>query len=138
MTYDMDFQKGWEQPPTVRDVEVERVQQAAEKVKSLKTPLPATPAKKALPKKEKQALRNKTAGPAWCDLPAPAPADLPRLQKEVEALRLHSQIDPKRFYRKDEGEGKGIKGLAKHFAVRIIIIVNYFLAIFFPACPAVL
>jgi hypothetical protein len=26
-------------------------------------------------------------------------------------------MDPKRFYRKDEGEGKGIKGLPKYFAV---------------------
>ena len=64
-------------------------------------------------------LRNKTAGAAWYDLPAPPPEDLPRLQKEVEALRLHSQMDPKRFYRKDDGEGKGIKGLPKHFAVSI-------------------
>ena len=28
-------------------------------------------------------------------------------------------MDPKRFYRKDEGEGKGIKGLPKYFAVRV-------------------
>jgi hypothetical protein len=36
----------------------------------------------------------------------------------VEALRLRNQLDPKRFYRKDEGEGRGIKGLPKYFAVR--------------------
>jgi len=51
-------------------------------------------------------------------MPAPAEADLPRLYREVEALRLRNQLDPKRFYRKDEGEGKGIKGLPKYFAVR--------------------
>ena len=34
-------------------------------------------------------------------------------------MRLRNQLDPKRFYRKDEGEGKGIKGLPKHFAVSI-------------------
>jgi hypothetical protein len=40
------------------------------------------------------------------------------LYKEYEALRLRNQLDPKRFYRKDPGEGRGIKGLPKHFAVR--------------------
>lgn len=59
-----------------------------------------------------------TAGPGWFDLPAPRESDLPRLHREVEALRLRNQLDPKRFYRKDEGEGKGIKGLPKYFAVR--------------------
>jgi hypothetical protein len=63
-------------------------------------------------------LKKKTAGPKWFDLPAPAEADLPRLYKEYEALRLRNQLDPKRFYRKDPGEGRGIKGLPKHFAVR--------------------
>ena len=62
-------------------------------------------------------MKQKTAGPGWFDLPAPPEADLPRLQKEVEALRLRNHLDPKRFYRKNESEGKGIKGLPKHFAV---------------------
>ncbi|KAG6895789.1 hypothetical protein C0992_012576 [Termitomyces sp. T32_za158] len=66
-------------------------------------------------------LKNKTAGSDWFDLPAPAEADLPRLHREVEALRLRNQLDPKRFYRKDEGEGKGIKGLPKYFAVGVMI-----------------
>jgi hypothetical protein len=64
-------------------------------------------------------LRNKTAGPGWFDLPAPVEADLPRLYREVESLRLRNQLDPKRFYKKEEGEAKGIKGLPKHFAVCI-------------------
>ena len=34
-------------------------------------------------------------------------------------MRLRNQLDPKRFYKKDEGEGKGIKGLPKYFAVRL-------------------
>jgi hypothetical protein len=63
-------------------------------------------------------LKEKTAGPSWFDLPAPAEAELPQLYREVEAMRLRNQLDPKRFYRRDEGEGKGIKGLPKHFAVR--------------------
>jgi len=63
-------------------------------------------------------LKEKTAGPKWFDLPAPAEAELPRLYKEYQALRLRNQLDPKRFYRKDPGEGRGIKGLPKHFAVR--------------------
>lgn len=66
-----------------------------------------------------QQQKDKTAGPGWFDLPAPDAADLPRLYREVEALRLRNALDPKRFYRKEEGEGKGIKGLPKHFAVRI-------------------
>lgn len=63
-------------------------------------------------------LKTKTAGPGWFDLPAPSESELPLLYREVEALRLRNQLDPKRFYRKDEGEGKGIKGLPKYFAVR--------------------
>jgi hypothetical protein len=63
-------------------------------------------------------LRKATAGSDWYDLPAPDAADLPRLHREVEALRLRNTLDPKRFYRKEEGEGKGIKGLPKYFAVR--------------------
>ena len=62
-------------------------------------------------------LKKRTAGASWFDLHAPDPADLPRLYREVEALRLRNQLDPKRFYRKEEGEGKGIKGLPKYFAV---------------------
>jgi len=50
-------------------------------------------------------------------MPAPAESDLPRLNREYEAMRLRNQLDPKRFYRKDEGEGKGTKGLPKYFAV---------------------
>jgi hypothetical protein len=63
-------------------------------------------------------LKAKTAGPKWFDLPAPAEGDLPRLYKEYQALRLRNQLDPRRFYRKDPGEGRGLKGLPKHFAVR--------------------
>jgi hypothetical protein len=65
-------------------------------------------------------LKEQTAGPKWFDLPAPAEADLPRLHKEYQALRLRNQLDPKRFYRKDPGEARGIKGLPKHFAVRAL------------------
>ncbi|KAG2101047.1 Fcf2-domain-containing protein [Suillus discolor] len=59
--------------------------------------------------------------PSWFDLPAPAEADLPRLHREIEALHLHNQIDPKRFYRKDDGDGKSIK---KHFAIGTIVTTN--------------
>ncbi len=55
-------------------------------------------------------------------MPAPSDADRPRLYREVEALRLHNQLDPKRFYRKDDGEGKGVSGLPKFFAVRYFIL----------------
>jgi len=65
-------------------------------------------------------LKHITSGPDWFDLPAPSEADLPRLYREVEALRLRNQLDSKRFYKKDEGEGKGIKGLPKCFAVCLL------------------
>ncbi|KAJ3772378.1 Fcf2 pre-rRNA processing-domain-containing protein [Lentinula raphanica] len=84
-------------------------------------PLPTFHTEKALTKKQKKELKNRTAGPDWFDLPAPSESDLPRLYREVEALRLRNQLDPKRFYRKEEGEGKGIKGLPRHFAIGKII-----------------
>ncbi len=51
------------------------------------------------------------------------------MHKEYEALRLRNQLDPKRFYRKDPGEGRGIKGLPKHFAVSYHPAPAYFLFI---------
>ncbi|KAL0064698.1 dTDP-fucopyranose mutase [Marasmius tenuissimus] len=95
--------------------------------KSLLPPAPPIPPPeltktgKPMTKRERKELRNKTAGPDWFDMPAPSEADLPRLHREVEALRLRNQLDPKRFYRKDEGEGKGAKGLPKHFAMGTIV-----------------
>ncbi|KAF8521044.1 Fcf2 pre-rRNA processing-domain-containing protein [Gautieria morchelliformis] len=76
---------------------------------------------KLMTKRQKKEQRRATAGPDWYDLPAPAAADLPRLHREVEALRLRNSLDPKRFYRKEEGEAKGIKGLPKHFAIGTIL-----------------
>ncbi|KAK7056704.1 dTDP-fucopyranose mutase [Paramarasmius palmivorus] len=113
-----------EGPSSLRDPDVERAESSAS---SLATPAPPIPppelstSGKPLTKKQRKELRNKTAGPDWFDLPAPAEADLPRLHREVEALRLRNQLDPKRFYRKEEGEGKGIKGLPKHFAIGTIV-----------------
>jgi len=111
-------------PLSMRDPEVERAERA-----SGSTAVPAPPIRpaeltksgKPLTKKEKKELRSKTAGPGWFDLPAPSESDLPRLYREVEALRLRNQLDPKRFYKKDEGEGKGIKGLPKYFAIGTIL-----------------
>ncbi|KZT64947.1 Fcf2-domain-containing protein [Daedalea quercina L-15889] len=111
-------------PSRVRDLDVEQAEQATSSRAVPASPsAPPEPTKsgKLLTKKEKKALKNKTAGPDWFDLPAPAEADLPRLYREYEALRLRNQLDPKRFYKKDEGEGKGIKGLPKHFAIGTIV-----------------
>ncbi|EKM79406.1 hypothetical protein AGABI1DRAFT_128557 [Agaricus bisporus var. burnettii JB137-S8] len=108
----------------IRDPEADEAEKKSSTQASVAPPLPSPEfAKdgKALTKKEKKALQKQTAGPDWFDLPAPAEADLPRLHREVEALRLRNQLDPKRFYRKDEGEGKGIKGLPKYFAMGKII-----------------
>ncbi|KAJ7600991.1 Fcf2 pre-rRNA processing-domain-containing protein [Mycena floridula] len=111
-------------PSTLRDPAVELAEKASAALSVPAPPLPPPELSKSgkpLTKKEKKALKNKTTGPDWFDLPAPSEADLPRLYREVEALRLRNQLDPKRFYRKDEGEGKGIAGLPKHFAIGTIV-----------------
>ncbi|KAJ6584839.1 Fcf2 pre-rRNA processing-domain-containing protein [Mycena capillaripes] len=111
-------------PSSLRDPDVELAEKASSSYAVPAPPIPPpelTKSGKPLTKRERKELKNKTAGPDWFDLPAPAEADLPRLYREVEALRLRNQLDPKRFYRKDEGEGKGIKGLPKHFAIGTII-----------------
>ncbi|KAJ7505412.1 Fcf2 pre-rRNA processing-domain-containing protein [Mycena galericulata] len=111
-------------PSTMRDPDVELAEKASSSYVVPAPPIPPPELTKSgnpLTKRERKALKNKTAGPDWFDFPAPAEADLPRLYREVEALRLRNHLDPKRFYRKDEGEGKGIKGLPKHFAIGTII-----------------
>ncbi|KAH9161147.1 Fcf2-domain-containing protein [Lactarius sanguifluus] len=114
----------YDAPSAIRDLDAERV---IESSSSCSVPAPPAPppelikSGKPLTKKEKKALKEKTTGPKWFDLPAPAEADLPRLYKEYEALRLRNQLDPKRFYRKDPGEGRGIRGLPKHFAIGTIV-----------------
>ncbi|KAF8650165.1 hypothetical protein AX16_005399 [Volvariella volvacea WC 439] len=108
----------------MRDPDVEQAEKDAASQSDPAPPVPPpelTTDGKQLTKRQKKELKNKTAGPNWFDLPAPSEADLPRLYREVEALRLRNQLDPKRFYRKDEGEGKGIKGLPKHFAIGTIV-----------------
>ncbi|KAI6128830.1 Fcf2 pre-rRNA processing-domain-containing protein [Pisolithus croceorrhizus] len=118
-----------EAPSRVRDPDVAQTE-AATAAAAMPAP-PPEPKPAGLTRRQMKAVRDlissrtpakqKTAGPNWFDLPAPAEADLPRLYREVEALRLRNQLDPKRFYRKDEGEGKGIKGLPKHFAIGTIV-----------------
>ncbi|KAG2155814.1 uncharacterized protein EDB93DRAFT_1128346 [Suillus bovinus] len=63
-------------------------------------------------------MENQTAGPSWFDLPAPAEADLPRLHREVEALRLRNQLDPKRFYRKGRRGWEGYQRTTETFCCR--------------------
>ncbi|KAG6336065.1 hypothetical protein ID866_3038 [Astraeus odoratus] len=106
-------------PSTVRDPEVIRAQ-ASTTATAVPAP-PPEPKPAGLTKQQIKAAKQRTAGPSWFDLPAPAEADLPRLYREVEALRLRNQLDPKRFYRKDESEGRGIKSLPKHFAIGTIV-----------------
>ncbi|KAH0831923.1 hypothetical protein J3R83DRAFT_12806 [Lanmaoa asiatica] len=117
-----EFDKARHQAPTsVRDPDVTHAEAASSSASVPAPPEDLNADWKQLTRKQRKALKNKTTGPGWFDLPAPAEADLPRLHREVEALRLRNQLDPKRFYRKDDGEGKGIKGLPKHFAVRVRI-----------------
>ncbi|TFL02334.1 Fcf2 pre-rRNA processing-domain-containing protein [Pterulicium gracile] len=108
----------------VLDPEVELSQRAASSIVAPAPPRPPpelTKSGKPLTKKEIKSLKRKTAGSDWFNLPAPDEAELPKLHREVEALRLRNQLDPKRFYRKDEGEGKGIKGLPKYFAIGTVL-----------------
>ncbi|RDX50271.1 Fcf2-domain-containing protein [Lentinus brumalis] len=114
-------------PSKIRDPDIEAVQKAASTITAPAVPAPPTQTTKdgkRLTKKELKNMKNQTAGKAWFDLPAPPESELPRLYREVEALRLHKQLDPKQFYRKEPGEGKGIKGLPKHFAIGTIIPSN--------------
>ncbi|KAH9980006.1 Fcf2 pre-rRNA processing-domain-containing protein [Lactifluus volemus] len=113
----------YDAPSAIRDLDAERVMKSSSSLSVPTPPEPPPKPKKSLAK-EKKALKEKTAGPKWFDLPAPSQADLPRLHKEYEALRLRNQLDPKRFYRKDPGEGRGIKGLPKHFAIGTITPTN--------------
>ncbi|KAI6044822.1 Fcf2 pre-rRNA processing-domain-containing protein [Pisolithus marmoratus] len=108
-----------EAPSRVRDPDVAQTE-AATAAAGVPAP-PPEPKPAGLTKRQMKAAKQKTAGPDWFDLPTPSEADLPRLYREVEALRLRNQLDPKRFYRKDEGESKGIKGLPKHFAIGTIV-----------------
>lgn len=109
---------------SIRNLDAERILRQAE---SALIPAPAEPAYELtksgqrLTKREKKEMKNVTAGSNWFDLPAPPASELPRLHREVEAMRLRNAMDPKRFYRKDESEGKGVKGLPKYFAIGTIV-----------------
>jgi len=84
-------------------------------------PLPSQPLVskdgKLLTKREIGQLRRKEKGPGYFDLPEPDVADLPRIQREYQALRLRNALDPKRFYRKEAAT----KDLPKHVAIGTII-----------------
>ncbi|KAL5501411.1 EFM5 [Sanghuangporus vaninii] len=111
-------------PPELRDIDAERLDGIASSSSGpAATPAPPELGKdgRKLAKKEKKQLKKRTAGPQWFDLPAPDSAELPRLYREVEALRLRNAMDPKRFYRREPGEGKGIKGLPEYFAIGTIV-----------------
>lgn len=117
-------QSRFDGPSSIRDPDTELAEKASSSRSAPAPPIPPpelTSSGKPLTKKQKKELKQRTAGPDWFDLPAPSEADLPRLHREVEALRLRNQLDPKRFYRKEEGEGKGIKGLPKYFAIGTIL-----------------
>ncbi|KAH8104818.1 Fcf2 pre-rRNA processing-domain-containing protein [Cristinia sonorae] len=111
-------------PSKVRDLDAERAEKVTSTITAPEKPIVSKPVAKdgkPLTKKQIKVVKNSTAGKSWFDMPAPAEADLPRLHREYEALRLRNQLDPKRFYKKDEGEGKGVKGLPKYFAIGTIV-----------------
>ncbi|KAI5120769.1 hypothetical protein M0805_004732 [Coniferiporia weirii] len=120
--FDFDANSNQETPPVLRDVEAEKLEAASTSVPAAPLPPPELARDgKMLTKKERKAQKQKSAKPGWFDLPTPDAADLPRLHREVEALRLRNSLDPKRFYRKEAGEGKGVEGLPKQFAIGTII-----------------
>lgn len=111
-------------PPSLRNIEAEALEAEAGPSSVPAPPLPPPELAKdgkRLTKKEIKAQKKRTAEPGWFDLPTPDAADLPRLYREVEALRLRNTLDPKRFYRKEPGEGKGVKGLPHSFAIGTIV-----------------
>ncbi|EJC98872.1 Fcf2-domain-containing protein [Fomitiporia mediterranea MF3/22] len=119
-----DFKDGNpKEVPTLRDIDAELLAASASSSTPAAPPEPPEVGKdgRKLTKKELKALKKKNAAPGWSDLPTPDAADLPRLYREVEALRLRNALDPKRFYRKESGEGKGIKGLPERFAIGTIV-----------------
>ena len=63
-------------------------------------------------------MKEATAGAGWFDVPAPLAADLPRLAREVDAIRLRNALDPKRLYRKADTKAGP---LPKHFAIGHIV-----------------
>jgi Fcf2 pre-rRNA processing len=128
-------------PTLVRDPDTEEVDHVASTSSIAKTlpPPPELSKKTGLPltKAEKKAvcpsvnlyysfcsftstkqLKDATTGPKWFDLPAPSGADLPRLAREVDAMRLRNALDPKRFYRKEDTKAGP---LPKYFAIGHIL-----------------
>ncbi|KAG8904856.1 hypothetical protein FRB99_001062 [Tulasnella sp. 403] len=107
-------------PTLTQDPEINAVQESL-----ISGPKPSTnldlPGGVKLTKKQRKEMKSMTAGPDWFDLPAPSAADLPRLHKEVEALRLRRAMDPKLRTKNEPGEGKGIKGLPKYFAIGKVV-----------------
>ncbi|PVF99697.1 Fcf2-domain-containing protein [Serendipita vermifera] len=68
-------------------------------------PLPPQPpvdkAGKVLTKRQVQELRRKEKKPGYFELPTPDAAELAKIKKEAEAIKLRNSLDPKKFYRKD-------------------------------------
>lgn len=66
-----------------------------------------------LQQKQRKSEKEKTAGKAWFDLPAPELT--PELRNDLKAIQLRSVIDPSRFYKKLDR-----KKLPKYFQIGTI------------------
>ncbi|CAB4483309.1 uncharacterized protein OCT59_004437 [Rhizophagus irregularis] len=66
-----------------------------------------------LSKKEKQRIRESTAGPGWFDMKKPEIT--PEIKRDLQIIKLRNVLDPKRFYKKDDS-----KGLPKYFEIGTI------------------
>ncbi|CAG8543208.1 19793_t:CDS:2 [Dentiscutata erythropus] len=70
--------------------------------------------KKKLSRKERQKLREATAGPGWFDMPKPELT--PEIKRDLQIIKMRNVLDPKRFYKKDNS-----KSLPKYFQIGTVI-----------------
>ncbi|CAG7855092.1 SubName: Full=Uncharacterized protein {ECO:0000313/EMBL:CCA70306.1} [Serendipita indica DSM 11827] len=74
---------------------------------------------KPLTKREMKELRRKSAKIGYFELPTPDDAQLAKIRKEAEAVRLRNALDPKTFYRKDAVIN--VKNMPKQIALGTIL-----------------
>ncbi|KAG8807260.1 hypothetical protein FRC17_004550 [Serendipita sp. 399] len=74
---------------------------------------------KVLTKREMKELRAKQAKRGYFELPTPDAAELAKIQREAEAIRLRNSLDPKRFYRK--AAAISLKNIPKQIALGTIL-----------------
>ncbi|KIM33277.1 hypothetical protein M408DRAFT_152151 [Serendipita vermifera MAFF 305830] len=72
-----------------------------------------------LTKRQINELKKKQAKPGYFELPTPDEAELLKIQREAEAVRLRNAVDPKKFYRKEAAIN--VKKMSKQIAIGTIL-----------------